>query len=169
MDFKNEFQSYFDVIVLKDTIEHIPQQQNIISYLKSFLKPEGILYFGFPAWYMPWGGHQQICKSKVLMLMPYFHLLPMSVYKMVLRLFGETEIKIKELVEIKETGITTHHFERILKQNNYQILQRRFYFINPIYKYKFKTNPLEQWKWLGNIPVLRDVFSTTVYYNVGMK
>jgi 2-polyprenyl-3-methyl-5-hydroxy-6-metoxy-1,4-benzoquinol methylase len=166
LDFQNEFQHFFDVILLKDTIEHIPQQENIIAYLKSFLKPNGVIFFGFPPWYMPWGGHQQICKSKVLMLMPYFHLLPMPVYQWTLKFWGETDIKIKELVEIKETGISTHRFEHILKQSDYKILRRRFYFVNPIYRYKFQTKPLEQWKWLGKIPFLRDIFATTVYYNV---
>ena len=49
----------FDLILLKDVIEHIPDQERVIPYLKEFLKPGGRVFFGFPPWYMPHGGHQQ--------------------------------------------------------------------------------------------------------------
>ena len=55
----------FDLIILKDVIEHIPDQEKIIPELKKLSKPGGVLFFAFPPWYMPFGGHQQIVKSKV--------------------------------------------------------------------------------------------------------
>lgn len=166
LDFKSEFQSKFDVIILKDTIEHIPNQEKIIDYLKVFLNNEGIIYFGFPAWYMPWGGHQQICKSKFLMFLPYYHLLPMPIYKVFLKMFGESDSKIQELVEIKETGIGISRFEKIVKKSNYKILNRIIFFVNPIYKLKFGWKPRVQFPFISKIPFLRDILSTTVYYTV---
>ena len=70
VDFLGEFRNAFDLIILKDAIEHIPDQAKIIGYLKNLLAPKGQVYFGFPPWYMPHGGHQQICQSKVLGIMP---------------------------------------------------------------------------------------------------
>jgi SAM-dependent methyltransferase len=164
IDFKAEFQNQFDLIILKDTIEHIHDQQKLIRYLKEFLTPSGQIYFGFPPWYMPWGGHQQICKSKILMYLPYFHLLPMPLYKLVLKTFGETESKIGELTEIKETGVSTSRFEIILRNTGYKIVDKQFYLVNPIYLYKFGWKPRKQIKPLDKIPVANDLLSTTVYY-----
>ncbi|MEL6989018.1 MAG: class I SAM-dependent methyltransferase, partial [Bacteroidota bacterium] len=39
----------FDLIILKDVIEHIPNQEKIIPVIKSFLNPGGKIFFGFPA------------------------------------------------------------------------------------------------------------------------
>lgn len=41
----------FDLIILKDVIEHIPNQEKFIPYIKQFLKPGGRIFFGFPLVY----------------------------------------------------------------------------------------------------------------------
>ncbi len=164
LDFKAEFTNQFDLIVLKDTIEHIHEQEKIIGYLKFLLKIDGHIFFGFPPWQMPWGGHQQICKSKFLMFLPYFHLLPMKAYRQFLKLFGEEDFKIEVLAEIKETGISTHRFENIISKSNFVIKAKQFYLVNPIYFYKFGWKPLKQWKFIESIPFARDWISTTAYF-----
>jgi SAM-dependent methyltransferase len=166
LDFKAEFAHQFDLIVLKDTIEHIPNQYKIISYLKYLLKKDGHIFFGFPPWSMPWGGHQQICASKFLMFLPYFHLLPQNVYQFILKSFSESPSKIQDLLEIKETGISSLRFEKIINRCQFTIKSTRFYLINPIYFYKFRWKPTKQFLLLQNSPWLRDIFSTTVYYLV---
>jgi cyclopropane fatty-acyl-phospholipid synthase-like methyltransferase len=72
VDTEKDFNGLFDIILLKDVIEHIHDQPKLIGWMKKFLKPGGIIFFGFPPWYMPFGGHQQICKSKISRL-PYIH------------------------------------------------------------------------------------------------
>jgi SAM-dependent methyltransferase len=84
-----KYKEQFDLIILKDVIEHIFDQDKFIPYLKQFLKPGGRVYFGFPPWYMPHGGHQQVCQHKLLAALPYYHLLPVPLYKFVLKAFGE--------------------------------------------------------------------------------
>lgn len=157
----------FDIILLKDVIEHIPHQEKFIHRLKDFLNDDGKVFFGFPPWQMPFGGHQQICESKLLMYTPYFHLLPMNIYKLVLNLFGESERKIEGLEEIKETGISIERFERILNAENLRILARQIFFLNPIYNYKFGLKVRKQISFISKIPILRNFLSTCVYYLVG--
>ena len=166
--FKQEFTRKFDLIILKDVIEHIPQQQKLMNYLHTFLKPQGSIFFAFPPWFMPFGGHQQMCRS-FLKKVPYFHLLPMPVYKLILKLAGETNSKIEALAANKRTGITIERFERILKQTGYRILNRRFYLFNPIYKYKFGLKPREQYRPIRALPYIRDFFTTGMYYLVEKK
>lgn len=166
LDFKIEFLHYFDIIILKDTIEHIHEQEKIMYYLHDLLALNGRLFFGFPPWYMPWGGHQQICSSKLLMYLPYFHLFPMIIYKTILKLFGESKTKIDDLVEIKQTGISTCRFEKICKNTNYSIENKQFYLVNPIYTYKFGWKPRLQPRFISNIPIINDVLCTTVFYTL---
>ena len=166
-DFKTRFASKFDLIVLKDVIEHIPDQQKIITALKHYLKPNGKIFFGFPPWQMPFGGHQQVAKNKWLSKLPYYHLLPMAIYKSLLKRLGESHATITDLVEVKETGITIEQFERYVKNSGLKILGKKFYLINPIYKYKFDLKPREQFSIISAIPHLRNYFTTCVYYVVG--
>ncbi len=167
IDVEKDLKTKFDLIILKDVIEHIPNQENVVPQLKKFLKPNGKIFFGFPPWYMPFGGHQQITKSKALRFLPWFHLLPTPIYKGILSLFGEPEHTKKELLEIKETGISVERFERISKASDLNIFKKQFFFTNPIYQYKFGFKVIKQNSFLANIPFLRNFYSTAVYYLIG--
>jgi SAM-dependent methyltransferase len=156
----------FDVIIMRDVIEHIPDQLKFMGFVKQFLNPEGIFFLAFPPWQNPFGGHQQICQNTILSKMPYFHLLPNFFYKLILKLSGEDEARIKELLFIKETGISIERFERILKLENYSVNKRTFYFINPNYETKFGLKPRKQNKIIASIPWLRDFFTTAMYYAI---
>jgi SAM-dependent methyltransferase len=158
------YQGKFDLIILKDVIEHIPGQDKFIPYLKKFLKPGGYVFFGFPPWFMPHGGHQQVCKSKFLSVLPWFHLLPAPLYRSVLRIGGESEPVINELLEIKDTGITIERFERLVTKSGYTIPLKKHFLINPIYQYKFGWKPRQQWGLISAIPYVRDFVTTCVYY-----
>lgn len=165
-DFLSDNRASFDLILLKDTIEHIPNQEQFIPYITQFLKPNRFIFFGFPPWRMPFGGHQQTCKSKVLGMTPYFHLFPMPIYKGILKAFGETDANMEALVEIKETGISLARFEKIIKANQLEIAAKRLYLINPIYRFKFGLKPRVQSPLLGSIPYFKDFFTTAGWYMV---
>ena len=154
----------YDLIIMRDVIEHIPNQEKFLGFVKGFLKANGMFFLAFPPWQNPFGGHQQICRSKLLSVFPWFHLLPYPFYRFVLKLFGEKKETITALFEIKDTGISIERFERILKQENYKINKRVFWFINPNYQTKFGLKPRKQTSIITFIPWLRDFFTTATYY-----
>jgi SAM-dependent methyltransferase len=156
----------FDVVVLRDVIEHIPDQKRFMGYMKHFLHFGSVVFFGFPPWQNPFGGHQQMCRSRILSKLPWFHLLPGFFYKGVLKLFGEPQNKIQGLMEVKETGISIERFERILKNHGFRILTRRLYLFNPNYEVKFKVRPRKQNRFVAAVPWLRNFFTTAGYYLV---
>ena len=168
-DFLEKFKGFFDLIILKDAIEHIPEQEKFIPYLKKFLRKDGQIYFGFPPWYMSFGGHQQVCRNKLASVLPYYHILPKPIYKGILKLFGEPEPVIEELLEIKDTQITIERFEQIVHESDLEILNRQHFLINPIYQYKFGLKPRKQSELISAIPYVRNFFTTCVYYTVGLS
>lgn len=167
-DFLSRFKNHFDVIVLKDTIEHIPNQELFIPYLKNLMKRDGIVFFGFPPWYMPFGGHQQIADKKISML-PYYHILPKSIYKGILKAFGESKDTMRELMEIYDTRISIERFEKIVRNSGMSIKNKQHYLLNPIYKYKFGWEAIKQSKVISGIPFVRNFLTTCVYYSVGIS
>ena len=160
VDAEKDLDGIFDIIVLKDVIEHIHDQPKLIGWMKIFLKPGGIIFFGFPPWYMPFGGHQQMCHSK-LAKMPYIHLLPKGIYRWMLKKKKEP---VGALMEIRDTGISIERFEKICKKEGYKLLHKRHYFLNPIYKWKFGWKSRRQSVIIKLIPFVRNFFTTCVYY-----
>ncbi len=161
----NELNGLFDIIVLKDVIEHIHEQEKLIAWMKNYLKPNGVIFFGFPPWQMPFGGHQQMCTSFVRNI-PWVHLLPTFIYGWLLR---KTKDGFAALLEIKETGISIEKFEKICKKQNFSTIGKLHFLINPIYEYKFGWQGKKQFVWISAIPWVRNFFTTCVYYLVKIK
>jgi len=159
----------FDLVFTRDVIEHIHNQDRFFEVLKQYLKPGGHFFAAFPPWYMPYGGHQQICRNKFVSKLPYFHILPVFLYKGILKMFGENAATIESLLEIKETGISIDRLERILNKRGYQIDKRVRYFINPNYEAKFKMKPRVIWGFIGAIPFVRNFWVTAGWYLVSVK
>ena len=165
VDVERELNGRFDIIILKDVIEHIHNQEKLISWMKGLLNPAGVIFFGFPPWQMPFGGHQQVMTNKLLSKLPYFHLLPMAAYKGLLKFFKQD---VASFAEIKETGISIERFEKIVATTGYKVVNKKHYFLNPIYTYKFGWKPLHQLGLVSAIPVVRNYLTTCVYYLIAV-
>jgi len=158
---ETKFQGKFNIIILKDVIEHIHNQEKLLMRMQSFLAPSGVIFLGFPPWQMPFGGHQQMCQNKILSHLPYFHLLPMPAYRGVLKLFNEQP---EHLCELKVTGISIERLEKLVKRTGYKIINREFYLINPIYKHKFGMKERKQAAFISSISYFRNFFTTAAFY-----
>jgi SAM-dependent methyltransferase len=154
----------FDIIMIRDTIEHIPDQKNFLAFQKKYVQPGGLVFLGFPPWQNPFGGHQQMAENRFLSKVPYIHLLPVPVYRFILRSFGESDAKISGLLDVRETRITIERFESILKETEYVIRDKVFYLINPNYEVKFGLKPVKQSRLISSVPYLRNFLITANYY-----
>jgi SAM-dependent methyltransferase len=159
-----ELDGPFDLVVMKDTIEHIHDQRRLFDRLGAFLAPAGRLFLAFPPWRMPFGGHQQICDNRVLMHLPYVHLLPRRAYARLLQRAGESRETIGALLEIKETGIGIDRLERIAGAAGYRIADRRLYLVNPMYRYRYGIGERVQPDPVARVAGLRDLVTTSAYY-----
>jgi SAM-dependent methyltransferase len=163
-DAGDELYEFFDIVFMRDVLEHIHDQEKFMSLAKRFLKPNGLFFLGFPPWQNPFGGHQQMCQSRFLSHFPYLHLLPGPIYPWVLRIFNESKGLVRALVEIRQTRITIERFKKIVKKENYNVCRKSYYFINPNYEIKFGLQPRVQFHLISGIPWLRNYFITTCYY-----
>jgi SAM-dependent methyltransferase len=161
--FETEFKGQFDLIVLKDVIEHIHDQEKLMGFMQTYLRPGGHIFLGFPPWQMPFGGHQQVCVSKIGK-MPWYHLLPRQMYRGLLKLYGEKQATIDDLMDVYTTRISLERFERIVRRTHYRIAHKLLYLINPIYEHKFKLKPRKQFGFIAAIPWFRNFATTCGYY-----
>ena len=164
-----ELYGTFDVIICHDVIEHIGEKKRFLSLLPQFLAKNGIVFMSFPAWQMPFGGHQQICRSKVISHLPFVHLLPKALYRLLLKACAEDDDSIKEILSIKETKTSIEIFENILKSiGKFTIADRTLWLINPHYETKFGMHPLKLPKCLALIPYVRNFFTTSCFFMLSM-
>lgn len=163
---REEFRASFDLIVLKDVIEHVEDRPGLFAVMRQLLRPRGRIFLSFPPWHMPFGGHQQICRSRVLSRVPYLHLLPAAAYRRVLELFAERPTRIESLMATYRTALPTAEFESAAQQAGYRIDSTRFYLLNPMYSYRFGARPLVQVPWVSAQPALRDFVTTCAYYTI---
>lgn len=82
----------YDVILVHDAIEHVPQalKERFMQNVRSFRYTCGIAFSGFPAWQMPFGGHQQICLHRFSKI-SWIHLMPRRVCRSLLQWRGEAK------------------------------------------------------------------------------
>ena len=162
--FKLDFlEGKFDLLLLHDVVEHVDDKVRFLAGLRRFLAPGGVLFVAFPAWQMPFGGHQQIARHFVSRL-PFIHLLPKGVYRGVLRRAGESDRAVDELLDIRRTRCTVELFRRVAAEAGYRIVNEQLYFINPHYETKFGLRPRKLWRGIAAIPRVRDFFSTSCFY-----
>lgn len=159
-----ELKALYDVIIIHDVIEHIHNKQSFINIAKRFMKTDGIIFIGFPAWQMPFGGHQQIVENKNISKMPFIHLLPNPIYVSLLKAFSIKKERINELLDIKACKINIESFRRLIKTSRLRIVNEQMYFINPHYETKFKLKPRKLPSVLSKIPYLRNFLTTSVLY-----
>lgn len=160
----DDFRGHFDLVICHDVIEHIANKREFISRIEYFLKPGGVLFVAFPAWQMPFGGHQQICHGRLLSKLPFYHLLPRGLYRRLLEAGGEGRDCVDELLAIKSTRISIEQFERIVADSGLRIADRRLWLINPHYETKFGLRPRRLWHAIAAIPYLRNFFTTSCCY-----
>ena len=164
-----ELKHRFDLIVCHYVIEHIADKDGFIRKCKQLLKFGGVIFMSFPAWQMPFGGHQQLCRSRFLSHLPFIHLLPTALYEWILRACKENEGCVRELLNIKQTKCPIELFESTIRNGSFEAIDRTFYFINPHYEVKFHLRPRKLYAMIGAIPYIRNFFTTSCFYILTCK
>lgn len=154
----------FPLVLVHDVIEHIGCKDRFLSGLRKYLVNGGVMFVAFPAWQMPFGGHQQTARGRFVSHCPFIHLLPGFCYKWLLRASGEREDTVKELLDIRQTRCTIEVFRKAVRRSGYRILGESLYFVNPHYEVKFGMRPRRLSKMIAAIPYLRNFFCTSCFY-----
>ena len=144
----------FDMIVMREVIEHIHDKKAAFDNLDALLNENGYLFISFPPRMSPFAGHQQIAKS-FLKIIPYLHVLPESILRPLAKTMGEKSDYVDEIKLHFSTGCTIHEFEYRHKSKNFLVVKKEFFLFRPIYAIRFGLPTIK----LPNIPVFREFIS----------
>ena len=151
----------FDLILLRDVFEHLPDKAAAFSALVRLMEPETRLILTFPPFYSPFGGHQQMLGG-LLRRMPWFHILPGPLWW-----FFAGHIKkrdpnprfLLEMEKLRRHRMTIALCKRLARRHGLEIEGQRYYFSRPSYQLRFGW-PVIQAQTIGRIPVLRELLIT---------
>ena len=145
----------FDLIVMRDVIEHIPQRREMFENIVKLLNPGGYLYVTFPPRFSAFAGHQQNGKS-ILKFVPYVQLLPDFLIRTLGNIFKEHRYMIETIINNFRDGLTIGKFVKYCNSFGFDFLVKELFLIRPIYKIKFSLPPVKM-PW---IPALGEFLAT---------
>jgi len=160
----------YDLIIMHDVIEHIEPEYKtaFLNQAKMLLKHDGVMMIAFPAWSMPFGGHQQVCRH-LLCRLPFIHLLPQGIYESYLKFIGESTGCINELMSIRRSRMSIEGFEDLCTKVNCRIIDRTLWMINPHYKAKFNLTPRKLPEIFVKSKWFRNHMSTSCFYILSVE
>lgn len=141
----------YDLIIMREVIEHIKDKDSVFENLKKLLKSNGYLFITFPPKYSPFAGHQQIAKS-FLKFIPYLHLLPKFILISISKILNEKPDYVDEIKLHFSTGMVINKFEKLCKKYKFNSVEKDLYLFRPIYAFRFKLPTIK----LPNIPIIRE-------------
>ncbi|MCD4690118.1 class I SAM-dependent methyltransferase [bacterium] len=134
----------FDLVVLRDVIEHIDDKRRLMDHIDRVIVPGGRLLVTFPPYYSAFGGHQQVyLKGSFLRLVPWVHCHP-------------------KLRELWRGRMTIGGFERLMRASGYRVLGRELYLLRPSFELRYGTPTVRmRLPWLRG---MRELLCTGAYY-----
>ena len=149
-----KIRSTYDLIVMRDTIEHVPDRISTFENISKLLNPGGYCYVTFPPRLSGFAGHQQNCKS-FIKFVPYLHYLPRFILKPIGKILGEKDKSINGILTNFKIGLSIRVFEKYYKKFNFISVVKGLFLSRPVFKvrYKFKTIHFP------NIPFVREFFA----------
>ncbi|GAB4370234.1 MAG: class I SAM-dependent methyltransferase [Calditrichia bacterium] len=149
----------FDLVIMRDVIEHIPNKKKALENIREFLNPGGYLFITFPPKYSPFAGHQQHARS-FLKKTPYVSLLPGFLWYGLGRFLGESEEFLESVMRNHQNGLSIRAFERLYRECGYQAVVRELFLSRPILKFRMGLPTIR----FPQIPFFREFLATGCEY-----
>jgi SAM-dependent methyltransferase len=130
----------FDLILLRDVLEHIPDAEGALAKAASLLAPGGLIFTSFAPFYSPFGGHQHN-GSGFFSNVPWLQALPERWFRAALNLRGNSYKTGRSLADDMEsvlrTRLTLGRFRRMIPAAGLRLGYYARYLSRPDYRIKF--------------------------------
>lgn len=146
--------SIYDLIIMREVIEHVPGRIAAFDNLNRLLRPGGYLYITFPPRFSPFGGHQQLGRS-LLRYLPWLQLWPDFFIRWLGRIFDEDAQIIDFVQQNYRDGLTIYQFNRLIRTEFRPVVQELF-LVRPVYHLRFGKKSRK----FPNLPLLREFLAT---------
>jgi SAM-dependent methyltransferase len=156
----------FDLVVLHDVLEHIPDTSSVLDVARRSLAAEGRIFVSFPPYYSMVGGHQHLAQGWVR-LAPWIHYLPDELFFRVARP-GDNEYmseqdSLDDMVSVRRTRLTLRKAERSFAAAGLAVDDTELFVSRPEYTVRYgwptiRANPLRR------IPLVGEALLNGAFY-----
>ena len=155
----------FDIILLRDVVEHLPGLVTVLGILKRQLSSDGVLFVVFPPYYSPYGAHQQILPRKKVGFipvnkLPFIQVLPNRLFLHLIEGSGPAHREVRSLGNIR---LTLKKFKAQAGAAGLSIFKSKYYLSRPTFTLRYGL-PVVGASILGRIPLLNELIVTAGYY-----
>lgn len=126
----------FDVVMLRDVIEHLDDTSIALRNIKRLLKPGGVLLLTFPPYTSPYGGHQQLLDTSLAKL-PFIHMLPRSIFQKFIN--KTTSVNKEEVERLAVIRLSADRVRASAVAEGFEILDQRYFALRPVFRWKYST------------------------------
>jgi SAM-dependent methyltransferase len=156
----------FDLILLHDVLEHIPEHSSALAAIRRALAPDGRVFVSFPPYYSGFGGHQQYARG-IARVLPFVHFLPARLFYRVAapgeQEYMTAEGALEDMVSVRRTKLTLGSAEAAFARAGLVVDARELFLVRPEYtiRYGLKARGAGV---LGRLPLLRELAVNGAFY-----
>ncbi len=153
----------YDVILLRDVIEHLPSKALLFERCAELLDPQGVMLVTFPPFYSPFGAHQQVHARRRLGKLPFLHWMGRRWYVRYLRMVEKNnEGAVRAAEELFDTKTSIRSLNREIRHSSFEIQHQEYYVTRPSYEIRYGIRPMKA-QFLRHVPLLREWLVMGVY------
>lgn len=135
----------FDLLLMRDVLEHIVEPERALVKASTLLKPGGWIYLSYAPFYSPYGGHQHN-GAGLFSRIPWLQFLPAAAFRRLLKLPGNSyksgDGLAADMDTVLRTRLSLGRFRKILGRLPFTVAASRRYLVRPDYRLKFGLRPL---------------------------
>ena len=157
----DKIDSRFDIIILRDVIEHLDNKQTdkLFKQINLLSNPDTLILITFPPFYSPFGLHQQVLLKSILRFVPYLSLIPKDIIKVLVEGDKDNKEGVEELLSLYESKKTISMLYKLVRRNGYSVLDEKFFHIRPSHEIRYGFKTIKS-RLIWNIPILRELLIT---------
>lgn len=134
-DIPDDWKATFDVVLLRDVIEHLDDAGVALKNIARLLKPGGVVVVTFPPYTSPFGGHQQLLSTKLGSL-PFVHLLPWPLFRTIIR--GGDPDNQEELERLHRIRCSASKVSDAAHRAGMDVISQRYFALRPVFRWKYQ-------------------------------
>jgi len=148
-----EWESSFDVVFLRDVLEHLDDTWVALRNIMRLLRPGGVLVVTFPPYTSAFGGHQQLLNTFAGSL-PFVHLLPQALFQKIIE--NADTVNADEVRRLTNIRLSGNRVRTAALDEGFQIVDERYFLLRPVFRYKYASwIPTIEISGLRAIPLVR--------------